>query len=164
MTMHDSGMEDVILVLNAGSSSLKFAVYRSSGAASWQAECRGQIEGIGTAPRMSARDASDVKLAVPTLDASVADSRAALARLADWLRETFTGKRIAYGANQFNYKKAAEIAARYPVGARPAVYYNPDKPKDSVLETSASGGKLFIILGAIMGAVGLVVLVVSLLT
>jgi hypothetical protein len=44
------------------------------------------------------------------------------------------------------------------------VYYNPDKPKDSVLETSASGGKLFVILGAIMGAVGLVALVVSLLT
>jgi hypothetical protein len=44
------------------------------------------------------------------------------------------------------------------------VYYNPDKPKESVLETSASGGKLFVILGAIMGAVGLVALVVSLLT
>jgi hypothetical protein len=78
--------------------------------------------------------------------------------------QPFTGKRIAFGANRFNYNKAAEIAARYVVGARPAVYYNPDKPKDSVLETSASGGKLFVILGAIMGAVGLVALVVSLLT
>ena len=78
--------------------------------------------------------------------------------------QPFTGKRIGYGANKFNYKKAAEIAARYPVGAQPAVYYNPDKPKDSVLETSGAGGKLFVILGAIMGAGGLVALVVSLLS
>lgn len=78
--------------------------------------------------------------------------------------QPFTGKRIAFGANQFNYKKAAEIAARYPVGARPNVYYNPDKPKDSVLETIASGGKLFVILGAVFAVGGLGALVVSLLT
>jgi len=84
----------VILVLNAGSSSLKFAVYRTCGASAWHAECRGQIEGIGTAPKMSARDESDARLAVPTLDATVSDSRTALARLAGWLRETFAGERI----------------------------------------------------------------------
>ena len=76
--------------------------------------------------------------------------------------QPFTGKRIAFGANQFNYKKSVEIAARYPVGARPNVYYNPDKPKDSVLETTASGGKLFIILGAVFAAGGLVALVINL--
>jgi hypothetical protein len=77
--------------------------------------------------------------------------------------QPFTGKRIAFGANRFNHNKAVEITARYPIGARPNVYYNPDKPKDSVLETSASGGKLFVILGGVFSAVGLVALIISLL-
>lgn len=76
--------------------------------------------------------------------------------------QPFTGKRIAFGANRFNYKKAVEIAARYPLGARVNVYYNPEKPKDSTLETSASGGKLFVIFGAVMAAVGLVALIIAL--
>lgn len=76
--------------------------------------------------------------------------------------QPFTGKRIAFGANRFNFKKAVEIAARYPLGARVNVYYNPEKPKDSTLETSASGGKLFVIFGAVMAAVGLVALIIAL--
>lgn len=76
--------------------------------------------------------------------------------------QPFTGKRIAFGANRFNYKKAVEIAARYPIGARVNVYYNPDKPKDSTLETTASGGKLFTISGAVMAAGGLVALIIGL--
>ena len=42
---------DYALVLNAGSSSLKFCVYQRPEAEAWQLEARGQIEGIGTAPR-----------------------------------------------------------------------------------------------------------------
>ncbi len=76
--------------------------------------------------------------------------------------QTYTAKRIAYGANSFDYKKASEIAARYPIGAQVNVHYNPDKVKDATLETSAAGGKLFTILGAVMGAAGLVTMIVSL--
>lgn len=78
--------------------------------------------------------------------------------------QVYTAKRVAFGANRFTYKKAAEITARYPAGAQVTVHYNPDKVKDATLETSASGGKLFTILGAVMGGVGLVVFIVSLFT
>ena len=49
-------MDDYALVLNAGSSSLKFCVYRRPDAGAWALEARGQIEGIGTAPRFTAKD------------------------------------------------------------------------------------------------------------
>ncbi len=84
----------MILVLNAGSSSLKFAVYRCREPGAWRPECRGQIEGIGTSPRMLARGHGNAGLAVPTLDASIVDSRAALARLLEWLHASFTGLRV----------------------------------------------------------------------
>jgi acetate kinase len=86
--------EGVILVLNAGSSSLKFALYRSGGLPAWQAVCRGQVEGIGTSPKMSAKAADGSKLDVPAFDANVADIGTALARLAEWLRATFADARI----------------------------------------------------------------------
>lgn len=43
---------------------------------------------------MSARDHGNAGLAVPTLDASIIDSRAALARLLEWLRASFTGVHV----------------------------------------------------------------------
>jgi acetate kinase len=85
---------DVVLVLNAGSSSLKFALYPCVGALAWQAVGRGQIEGIGSTPRMSAKAADGSMLPVPALAATLADGRAALALLAEWLNETFAGTRI----------------------------------------------------------------------
>ena len=50
-------MDDYAIVLNAGSSSLKFCVYRRPEVEAWRLEARGQIEGIGSAPRFSAKDA-----------------------------------------------------------------------------------------------------------
>ena len=76
--------------------------------------------------------------------------------------QAYTAKRIAFGANRFHYKKAEEIAARYPVGAQVNVRYNPDKVKDATLEANAAGGKLFLILGGVFGAIGLVTMVISL--
>jgi acetate kinase len=87
-------MDDFALVLNAGSSSLKFAVYGRAAADAWQPAARGQIEGIGTSPRMSARDGTGTTIKTPALDAAVGDGRAALNCLADWLRSTFGGVRI----------------------------------------------------------------------
>ena len=48
-------MDDYALVLNAGSSSLKFCVFLRSGEKGWQIAARGQIEGIGTSPRLFAK-------------------------------------------------------------------------------------------------------------
>ena len=92
--MDSSTPADVVLVLNAGSSSLKFAMYASAGALAWQAVARGQIEGIGTTPRMSAKAADGSLLPVPVRATTLADGPAALALLAEWLNETFAGTRI----------------------------------------------------------------------
>jgi acetate kinase len=89
--MADDG---AVLVLNAGSSSLKFCVYRASDAEAWQLEARGQIEGIGTTPRFSAKNAAGESLDDRALDAGVADARAALESLAAWLRGRFQGTRV----------------------------------------------------------------------
>jgi acetate kinase len=89
-----SSMDDYTLVLNAGSSSLKFCVYRRPEAASWGLEARGQIEGIGTAPHLSAKGGGGEKLADKALDASVRDGRSALDQLAAWLRGRYSGARV----------------------------------------------------------------------
>ena len=87
-------MDDYALVLNAGSSSLKFCVYMRPGEKDWQVAARGQIEGIGTAPRLSAKDAQGVVLANNTLDSSVRDGHAAIDALASWLRSRWSGARV----------------------------------------------------------------------
>jgi acetate kinase len=88
----DSG--DFALVLNAGSSSLKFCIYHRPVAASWSLDARGRIEGIGTAPRFSARSGAGQTLADERLDATVSDGRGALDRLAAWLRSRYGGGRV----------------------------------------------------------------------
>jgi acetate kinase len=87
-------MDDYALVLNAGSSSLKFCVYRRPEAASWNLEARGQIEGIGTSPRFTAKDGAGTTLIAETLDATVRDVPAALDGLAAWLRGRYHGARV----------------------------------------------------------------------
>jgi len=87
-------MDDYALVLNAGSSSLKFCVYRRPNAAAWQLASRGQIDGIGTTPRLSAKDEGGASLVDEKLDASVGDGRAALEVLARWLHASYRGARI----------------------------------------------------------------------
>jgi acetate kinase len=84
---------DYALVLNAGSSSLKFCVYQPQGAP-WPVVSRGQIEGIGTAPHLIVKDAGGTKLADEKLDPSVRDGRAAIDVLAGWLRSKYQGGRI----------------------------------------------------------------------
>ena len=85
---------DFALVINAGSSSLKFSLYRLADSGRWGLEARGQIEGIGVAPLFSAKDTHGVKLADEQLSAEVRDGRAALNVLADWLRATYGGGRV----------------------------------------------------------------------
>ena len=87
-------MDDYALVFNAGSSSLKFCVYCRHERDAWSLAARGQIDGIATAPRLTAKDGSGVSLADEALDASVKDGRAALDVLAAWLRSHYGGSRV----------------------------------------------------------------------
>ena len=87
-------MDEYTLVLNAGSSSLKFCIYRRSGSAPWQLEARGQIEGIGTAPQLSAKDGSGGELVDQKLDAKVCDGRSAIDSLAEWIRSRYQGASV----------------------------------------------------------------------
>ncbi len=87
-------MDAYALVLNAGSSSLKFCVYHNPEPRVWRLEVRGQIDGIGTAPKFAAKNEADERVADEALDASVADGRAALDVLADWLRDRYAGSKV----------------------------------------------------------------------
>jgi acetate kinase len=87
-------MDDYALVLNAGSSSLKFCVYHRPEVEQWHLEARGQIEGIGTSPRLSVKDAEGTTLADQTLDEAVHDGRQALDALAGWLRSRYGSARL----------------------------------------------------------------------
>lgn len=87
-------MDDYALVLNAGSSSLKFCVFQRPSGETWRLEARGQIEGIGTAPRLTVKDGEGKKLEDDKLDASVRDGRDAIDALAAWLRSKYGGARV----------------------------------------------------------------------
>jgi len=88
-------MDDYAVVLNAGSSSLKFCIFRRPQNEAWDWASRGQIEGIGTAPRFSAKDGSGQKLEDRELDKSaMRDGRSALEVLASWLRSTYGGASV----------------------------------------------------------------------
>ena len=87
-------MHDYTLVLNAGSSSLKFCVYSATDEEEWRLESRGQIEGIGTSPKMSVRDHEGQVLVDTKLEAKVRNQSGALDALAVWLRSTYGGGRV----------------------------------------------------------------------
>jgi acetate kinase len=86
-------MRDYGLVLNAGSSSLKFCVYVRPDTEGWRLESRGQIEGIGSSPRISARNGEGELLTDRKLEA-VRGSRDALNSLAIWLRSIYAGSKV----------------------------------------------------------------------
>ena len=85
-------MDDYALVLNAGSSSLKFCVFQRPAGDAWRLASRGQIEGIGSTPRLSVKDANDRSLAKQ--DVKVADGNEAVEALAVWLRSQYAGARV----------------------------------------------------------------------
>lgn len=87
-------MNDYALVLNAGSSSLKFCVFQRPEGESWRLEARGQIEGIGVAPQLSAKSGEDGSLVDEKLSTLVNDVPKALDTLANWLRAKYGGARV----------------------------------------------------------------------
>jgi len=102
-------MNDYTVVVNAGSSSLKFSVYRRAESDSWTLEARGQVEGIGTSPKFSAKDGADKPIGDVALDPTIRDARAALGFVANWLRDRYhgahvcgVGHRVVHGGAQYS--------------------------------------------------------------
>jgi acetate kinase len=85
-------MTNTILVLNAGSSSVKFQLF-AIGDGTPLRKLKGQMERIGTKPRLIARDADGASLVERTLAAAdVPDVPAAMGVLRVWLREHLAGR------------------------------------------------------------------------
>ena len=86
-------MTDSILVLNAGSSSIKFQLFAVEGRA-LQRRLKGQIEGIGAQPHFTAKDAEGALLVEQSYaSGEVADVPSAMAILNRWLEERLAGAR-----------------------------------------------------------------------
>jgi acetate kinase len=100
---------DTILIVNAGSSSLKFQVYGLAGDGALKRLIKGQMDGIGTRPRLRAQGA-DQKSAIDRIFAAdqVADLPAAMQRAGAWLREAHkvrpaaVGHRVVHGGPMFD--------------------------------------------------------------
>jgi acetate kinase len=90
-------MIEVILVLNAGSSSIKFSIFATrSEKKSLTLVYRGEIEGIGTEPRFVVRDATGKHLIDEhlTAKAGTLDHEGTLAILLDWIESHAAGFKV----------------------------------------------------------------------
>jgi acetate kinase len=100
---------DTILVVNAGSSSVKFQVFATGGDDGPRRLIKGQVDGIGTRPRLRAETA-DKKTLVDRSFAveQIKDVPAALQAGAAWLRETqklepiAVGHRVVHGGPKYD--------------------------------------------------------------
>lgn len=82
-----------ILVVNAGSSSLKFSLFRVDAAQSLKLVARGQIDGVGTRPRLTVKDAADGQLVARDYAVAEAGTVSDAIRITGtWLREQFPGE------------------------------------------------------------------------
>lgn len=92
-----------ILVLNAGSSSLKFAAFEAEGL---KPILRGQVSGLGNDARFEARDGNSAPLPCPAVDAK-ADHAVAQRAVVEWLRDQGLGRivgaghRIVHGGSEY---------------------------------------------------------------
>jgi acetate kinase len=89
---------DPILVINAGSSSVKFQVFAVEGANELTLQIKGQVDGIGTQPRLQARAPGEVEVVNECYERSaVPDVPSALATAGAWLRKRYDINPIAVG-------------------------------------------------------------------
>jgi acetate kinase len=100
---------DTILVVNAGSSSVKFQVFGADGTAQPRRLIKGQVDGVGTRPRLRAEDADKRQLVDQSYDPEqVKTVPAALQSAGTWLRETqnldpiAAGHRVVHGGPRYD--------------------------------------------------------------
>jgi acetate kinase len=98
-----------ILVVNAGSSSVKFQAFAEDGNDGLRRLVKGQVDGIGSRPRLRAEGADRAPLTDRSYAAGeVADVPAALDAAGQWLRETqkldliAVGHRVVHGGPQYD--------------------------------------------------------------
>ena len=102
-------MQDTILVINAGSSSIKFQLFAVAGHDRLERRMKGQIDGIGTRPRLLTKDAEGRTLIDATYSvADVGGVPAALDKVIAFLRQqvggrlpTAVGHRVVHGGPDF---------------------------------------------------------------
>jgi acetate kinase len=88
-------MPDAILVLNAGSSSIKFSVYVLGAKDQLSLDAKGQVEGIGVRPRFVAHDANGLSLRDDAFAIAGPDGHLqAMRKLGAWLRERLADDRL----------------------------------------------------------------------
>ncbi|QEA39127.1 acetate/propionate family kinase [Pistricoccus aurantiacus] len=100
-------MKDAILILNSGSSSIKFGLYDGDHA-SLPLIGHGQIEGIGSTPRLYAEDRHNAPIIDKSLEEGCSHGQA-MAALVEWGRTreaardiTAVGHRVVHGGNLFS--------------------------------------------------------------
>src|SRR5262249_45412075 len=84
---------DAILVLNAGSSSVKLSVF-AAGAGDLALELRGQIEGLYVAPRFAAHDLAGQVVAEKSWTRTTLGHDGAVEYLGDFLERYLAGRRL----------------------------------------------------------------------
>jgi acetate kinase len=100
---------DTILVVNAGSSSVKFQIFAIEGEGRLRRQIKGQMDGIGTRPRLRATGANDDPMADRAYPIeSVPNVPAALAIAGGWLRDEIgidpiaVGHRVVHGGPDYD--------------------------------------------------------------
>jgi acetate kinase len=103
-------MTETILVLNAGSSSIKFQLFAVDAGDKLIRRMKGQIDGIGTRPRLFVKAKDGETVVDQSWPASaVADAPAALEKAVTWLQQQLGGElpsaighRVAHGGHDFD--------------------------------------------------------------
>jgi acetate kinase len=102
-------MSETILVVNAGSSSIKFQLFSVGANDQLQRRLKGQIEGIGVRPRIAAKGAKgDVLIDSTWPAAEVGDVPAALGKVVEFLRTEIgtlpiaVGHRVVHGGPDYS--------------------------------------------------------------
>jgi acetate kinase len=153
-------MDRGLLVVNSGSSSLKFAVYRETGKASLHVACRGEVERMMTSPHFAAQGGDGAGLGSHAWPAGKSiDARTALGFVTNWINTNqkeihiaAVGHRVVHGGERYSTPtlvnaetldyldglsvlepshQSAEVG-----GIRAIASLHPDMPQVAVFDTS----------------------------
>jgi acetate kinase len=108
---------DPILVVNAGSSSVKFQIFAIEGASELTLQIKGQVDGIGTQPRLRARAPGGIEVVDEPFERSkIPDVPTALAKAGAWLRQRYdimpfaVGHRVVHGGPLYDQPVLVDAA------------------------------------------------------
>jgi acetate kinase len=112
-----------ILVINAGSSSIKFSVFETAADRSLTPSVHGEVAGIGTAPRFSVVDAQGSGLADEAIPRH--DHEGAIAAILDWYASHLgggvalhgVGHRVVHGGLVYSDLRLIRTKLRVSAGA-----------------------------------------------